>query len=268
MAQQSLPTLLIFVEEDHHHHQVACRGRTDHQRTDETLLIAQIEEGIPLMREAIGFDAVADPVGNIILQPALLNVEHLVEEGRDVETHTVPGIGRDTRLDLLFRQPFLVGEGELQFVAVEGRLGRAQDRQHLFRLHLADARQIVEHLFLFVFQLILIRDVLPFATTANTKVLAERFHTVRRVAVEMHGLALCIAVFLASELDIHHITRCHKRNEDHHVVHFGDRFSFSGYICDSYLLQKRQRFLVSSQCYYCFCSNYACKGTIISPYLL
>ena len=76
----------ILMEERHHYHQITGRSRTDHQRADKTLLRTQIEEGIPLMSQAIRLDRIADLVGNIGLQLAFLNVEHLIKHAWDMET--------------------------------------------------------------------------------------------------------------------------------------------------------------------------------------
>lgn len=121
MVEQGLAPWLVLVEEGEHHHQVARRRRADHQRPHESLLRAQVEEGISLVRQAIILDRQADLVGDVVLQPALVYVEHLVEHAGNVEPDPVHLLERLAGKDLLLRQPFLVGEGELQLVAVEPR---------------------------------------------------------------------------------------------------------------------------------------------------
>ena len=46
------------------------------------------------MRQAIGLDRITDLIGNIGLQPALLDVKHLVEHAGDVETQCIHALER------------------------------------------------------------------------------------------------------------------------------------------------------------------------------
>ena len=84
------------MEERHHHHQIARRSGTNHQRTNKTRLRPQIKKGITFMRQAIGLDRITDLIGNIGLQPALLDVKHLVEHAGDVETQCIHALKRIT----------------------------------------------------------------------------------------------------------------------------------------------------------------------------
>ena len=74
---------------------------------------------------------------------------------------------------LLFRQVALVRTTEVQFVAVGLCLDAAEDRSEFRQLHLPDTGQLVVHLLLFVLQLFLVWQVLPFTSAADTEVLTE-----------------------------------------------------------------------------------------------
>ena len=84
-----------------------------------------------------------------------------------------------TLCNLLIGKPTLVGEGELQLIAVELLLRRAQTRLHLWKLNLADTGQLVVYLLGLEAELLLIGQVLPLATAAHSKVRAERLLTQR-----------------------------------------------------------------------------------------
>ena len=74
------------------------------------------------MREAVVFDRVANLVGDVGLEPALVDVEHFVEHAGDVKAQGVHAAELLARSYLLVGEPLLVGEGKLQFVAVKGGL--------------------------------------------------------------------------------------------------------------------------------------------------
>ena len=76
------------------------------------------------MRQAVVFNCQADAVGNIVLQPAFVNIQYLIEHSRNMETDTVHAVERFAGLHLLFRQPFLVRKGKLQFVTIKLRMFR------------------------------------------------------------------------------------------------------------------------------------------------
>ena len=62
---------------------------------------------------------VADAVGYVVLQPALLDGQHLVEGVGNVEAYRIHLLVHHILLNLFRRQPALVGESELQLVPVE-----------------------------------------------------------------------------------------------------------------------------------------------------
>ena len=65
-------------------------------------------------------DVKADTVGNIILQPAFVYIQHFVEHAGNMETDPVHAIESGSGFYFFFCQPFLVGECEFEFIPVEG----------------------------------------------------------------------------------------------------------------------------------------------------
>ena len=98
-----------------------------------------------------------------------MNIEHLIEHAGNMESDGIHTIELGSGFYLFFRQPFLVGEGKFEFVAVEGRMFGTLDREDFFHLDLADARQVVDYLLVFITYLFLIRKVLPFTAAATRR---------------------------------------------------------------------------------------------------
>jgi hypothetical protein len=86
--------------------------------------------------------------------------------------------------------------------------------------------QLVEYLLLLELQLFFIGQVLPFATTAYTEVLAKRYGAHLAVFYKAHHLALGKRVLFASYLDITNIPWHAEWYEDHQVVPVEQTFSF------------------------------------------
>ncbi|OAV63840.1 hypothetical protein Barb4_04672 [Bacteroidales bacterium Barb4] len=196
------------------------------------------------MRQAVILDKKADAVGDLLLQVAFADVQHLVKHARNVETegvHLRKGIAGG---NLLVRQPSFVGKGELQLVAVENRLLRTQNGEGFLRLHLADARQAVRHLLLLVFKLFAVREMLPFAAAAYAEMLAERFCPQGRIRMKADDPAFRIIAFLACYLYVGNIPRSRKRDKYHLVVDLRYSLSFGGNACYGHLFQERQLLLL------------------------
>ena len=82
--------------------------------------------------------------------------------------------------------------------------------------------EIVFNLFLFESQLLVIREHLPFATTAGAEMSARGDHTVRRRCADSQQVGLGIAVFSFVYLHIDEITWHGVRHKDCQAVQFGD----------------------------------------------
>ena len=148
MLQQTAGALLVarFVEVKlYQHHPLAGGGVAEHDVAKQTVLGAKVEEG-----HAGGIGVVADGIAYLVVkrvhQPALLDGEYLVESARDVETDGVGLLQRNTGGHFLARQPAAVAAAELELVAVETGVDGTQYVIKRGKLHLADARQLVENL--------------------------------------------------------------------------------------------------------------------------
>ena len=165
--------------EDHDNHYLARRRGADYHVAHQSRVFAGVVERVAAL-EAETFRLGADGVRRVALQIAQVDVEHLVEAVGDVESQRGSAFDVAARRDLLVREPAFVGEGELQFVAVEGLFRRAQTRAHLGQLDLADAGQLVAHLLGLEPQLFRVGQVLPLAASAHPEVGAERLLAQRR----------------------------------------------------------------------------------------
>ena len=69
--------------------------------------------------------------------------------------------------DLIERPPFSVGAGELQFIAILVNMLGAEDRGDLRQFDFTDTGEVVDDLLLFVLELCLVGQDLPFASSAT-----------------------------------------------------------------------------------------------------
>ena len=219
-----------------HHHQFARRRGTDHDVTQQAFLRAQVEE-----REIVGVGIVAhrvaNLVGDVVLQPAFVDGQYLVECSRNVESHRVHLVVLHVLLHLLFGEPAFVGERKLQLVAVEARFFRAQNGTKFRKFYLPDAGEVVEYLFLLVLELLFVRQTLPFASSAHAEMAAERLHTQGRFFIELYGHRFGVMVLLAFHLQIDYIARHYIRDKYYQFIHFSHGFAFCGYVCYCHFLQ-------------------------------
>src|SRR6188472_3301805 len=72
-----------------------------------------------------------------------------------------------------FGQPTAVRKRKFHFVSVKKLLFRTQDRFKFRKFNFANSLQMIFYLILFEDQLLAVFHILPFASTANTKVLAN-----------------------------------------------------------------------------------------------
>ena len=136
-------------------------------------------------------------------------------------------------------EPALVAASELNLVAILRGLHAAHDRAEFREFNLADAGKLVFHLLLLRLNLLLVRQVLPFATTADAEVLAHRLLTDVAFFDEANHLRLAVLMFLLDYLQIYHITWHTERNEDDLVVYSCDALTLGCNSLDGDVLQKR-----------------------------
>ena len=136
---------------------------------------------------------------------------------------------------LLRGEPLFVGKTEFEFVAIAGNVLAAEYGQHFGQLYLADARKVVPNLLLLETELFLVGQALPFAAATHAEVLAEGLGAEFGVFFYGNGFRLCVTVFLALDLKIHHIARHDVRHEDNEVVHLGNGLALGGDVGDEYV---------------------------------
>ena len=109
----------------HYQHQFADGGGTYDEVAHHALVTAQVAEGVSVLQGIVAY-SIAYLVGDIHLQPALLDGQYFVEGSCDVEPHDVALVLHLLR-HLLAGEPALVAESEFQFVTVLLRLGGADN---------------------------------------------------------------------------------------------------------------------------------------------
>lgn len=154
-----------------------------------------------------------------------------------METDRIHTIELGSGFHFLFRQPFLVRECKFKFVTIESRMFGTLDREYFFHFDLTDPGQVVDHLLVFVANLFLIGQMLPFTAAAYTEMFTERLCTSGRIFMEKYSFSLRITMFLTCQLYVYDISGRNKRYEYDHVIYACDSLSFCGYICYCYLFQ-------------------------------
>ena len=220
MLQQSLGALLVallvVVELDEYHPLARVRVAY-HDVAQQSVLLSEVEER-HAGREGIVAYGVADLVVQVVHEPALLDRQNLVEGSGDVETDAVHVVELRTFGNLLACEPALVAASELQLVAVFLDVYRAHDGHELRQLYLADACELVEHLLLLSLQLLLVGQILPFASAADSEMLAHWLRAYVALLDEAYYFRLAVAVFLLAYLQVNHVAGHGERHENNHVV--------------------------------------------------
>ena len=94
-------------------------------------------------------------------------------------------------------------------------------------------------MFLFETQLLLVRQMLPFAATADAVMLTHGIDPHRRFFDETHDTPLHEATPFAADLYVDHVARHGHRNEHDDVVPSPERLALGGYGDDFELLDQR-----------------------------
>ena len=181
-------------------------------------------------------------------ESTLFNIEYLVKRTGNMETERIHIVVLCTGLYLFPGEPALVAEGKFQLIAVFACLLRAKDRHNLGQFHFTNALQRIVNLLLFVLELMFVGQTLPFATAADTVVLAERHIALLRIFIKLHSLGLGIAVFLAFHLQVHHIAGHNIGHKNNQIVDTSKRLALGRNTGNLNPLKQRQLFLFS--CHY------------------
>ena len=211
-----LVALLVVVELDEYHPLARVRVAY-HDVAQQSVLLSEVEER-HAGREGIVANGVANLVVQVIHEPAFLDGQNLIEGSGDVETDAVHVVELRAFGNLLACEPALVAASELQFVAVFLDVYRAHDWHELRQFYLSDACELVEHLLLLSLQLLLVGQVLPFASAADAEMLAHWLRAYVALLDEAYYFRLAVAVFLLAYLQVNHVAGHGERHENNHVV--------------------------------------------------
>ena len=126
MLEKGNASHFVLVEEDNHDHEFASRSGANHESAEEALLIAKVEES-----EAVGLGVranfVADLVGNVVLEPALVDIQYLIEHARNVKAYAIELLWAMLFLHILHSEPLAIAESIFEFVAIEISFFGAKD---------------------------------------------------------------------------------------------------------------------------------------------
>jgi len=148
---------------------------------------------------------------------AVLDVQNLIPESRDVETGSAALRELYAALELLLGEPFVVREAELELVAVFVLFGASEDGQIFLRLYVANFFQILTHLFVLVLQLLIVAQVLPLAPATNAEIVAFVLYAVVAVFVHVNDFSFEVGAALFGDLNIHDIAR-HTASDEYHAL--------------------------------------------------
>ena len=117
---------------------------------------------------------------------------------------------------------------------------RPQNRTNLRQFNFSDARKVIYNLLLFVFQLLLVRQNLPFTSAAYTEMCTTSSAAHLTLLYQTKHLCLHERVFLLRDLQVHNIsgnTIRHKRND---IIDTHQCLSFCGYSGNLNMLKNRK----------------------------
>ena len=232
-TQGTFVVALLVIVELHEHHPLARVRVADHDVAKQTVLLAQVEEGHAGVEGIVAY-GVAYAVVEVVHEPTFLYRQNLVESSRDVEANAVHVVVDRSCRHLLACEPALVAASKLELVTILASLHAAHDGSELGQLNLAYACELVMHLLLLGFELLLVRQVLPLAASAHAKMLTHRLCALLALFYKTYNLCLAVMVFFLAHLQVHHVAGHGEGHEHHHVVHPCERFAFGGnvFYCD------------------------------------
>ena len=198
------------------------------------------------MAEGIVTNGIADVIVQIVHEPALLDGQNLVEGSSDMEPDAVHVVVSVTGCHLLTGEPSFVTASKLQFVSIFQGLHTAHNGAERRQFHLSDAAQLVFHLTLLGLELCAVGQILPFASTAHSEMLANGHLPHLTIREESHHLAFTITMLLFLQLNVHNIPGYTKGDKHHHIVNTCQGLALGSHVCNGYSLQKRQRFFLST----------------------
>ena len=117
---------------------------------------------------------------------------------------------------------------------------------------MSEASEVVDNLFLFVTNLFVVRENLPFTATASAIVLADSFAAFFAIRVELNDATLHVVFLLFEDLEVDHIAWYGILSENDHVVDFSNSFAFGCDVGDCNFVVDRELFLFACHIFVLF----------------
>src|SRR5574343_704157 len=122
-------------------------------------------------------------------------IYHFIKKAAGMKTGHIR-IGIDLRIaDLLFGQKFLIAKRVFDLIPIIALLRSTLDRKQIGQCYFTNALQGIEHLLLFILQLLFVGQHLPLTSTADAEMLAKRRYPIGRIAVKFYGTAFSPILF-------------------------------------------------------------------------
>jgi hypothetical protein len=147
----------------------------------------------------------AKGIGRLPLEPAVVDVEDLVEKLADVESKAAALAVRKGSRIFGREYPSFIGGAEFQLVTVFYRARRANYGRELRNLQMADSCQLVVHLALLGGKLDFVGKGLPAATAAGAEMRTERLEALRGGLVDPNDTAFQETFLFAGDTDINDV---------------------------------------------------------------
>ena len=234
-GNQLMADATVILVDDDDHHELTLGIASDHQVAHQPLMMAHAVVRQTMLHSELP-DKQTDIIGRIGLEMALLHIHHTVEQLRQMETQSLAIVLAAGACGSPVGEPFAVGEGIFQLVAVVILLLATQDGTNPRILYLADTVEVVLHLLLLVMELPLVVHLLPLAAAAKTEVLTHRRHALVGVLLEVEDATLEIVFLLFIDFKVHHVAGHAKGDEDHATFRLGHRHAFAAGIDDQDVL--------------------------------
>src|SRR5690606_3008838 len=130
--------------------------------------------------QSILTNKISDFIRQIFLQKTLCNVENFIKTPGNMKTHSrLRNIFRI--LNLFAGHPFFIRKSKIKTVTIMENVLRSKNVFYYRIFNMCYSLKCILHLLLLIKQLLFISHVLPFASSANTKMPALRFNSERRI---------------------------------------------------------------------------------------
>ena len=114
-----------------------------------------------------------------------VDIQDLIKPPGNVESQCIGWLDLFSAIDLLLGHPSFIRKGEFELIAIKGLFLGAEDGSEFYLFYFSDPFQRIFHPFLLIGQLMFIRKELPFAPSANSKMLAEWFYSEVGILVKL-----------------------------------------------------------------------------------